>query len=193
MTALLHLPYELILGSQSPRRRHLLAELGYRFSTRGVDWEESYPPQLQDGDIAAYLAEAKARHLQPDLQPQERVLTADTVVWCEGQSVAKAAHLEEAREMLHFLSGRCHRVTTAMAFASAENLVVERDHTDVYFQKLTTEAIDYYLSQFKPLDKAGAYGIQEWIGLWGIRRMEGSFYTVMGLPTHLVPALLRSF
>lgn len=188
----LTLTYPLILGSKSPRRQQLLRDLGFSFSCRSADIEESYPPHLREAEIAEYLALQKARALQANLQGKERVLTSDTVVWCEGESLAKAASPQEARDMLLKLSGREHKVITAVCLASRQAEKVLHDAVKVFFNPIEEAFIEHYITHFKPYDKAGAYGIQEWIGMWGIRRIEGSYFTVMGLPTHLVgPLLLR--
>lgn len=184
------LPYSLILGSKSPRRQQLLRDLGFSFTCRSADIEESYPPHLREAEIAEYLAVQKAQALQPKLQDRERVLTSDTVVWCKGESLAKASNAREARIMLQKMSGREHTVITAICLASRHSQQVLHDAVKVFFNPLDEEVIEHYITNYEPFDKAGAYGIQEWIGMWGIRRIEGSYFTVMGLPTHLVGPLL---
>lgn len=194
MTNPVQLPgdYELVLGSGSPRRQELLRQMGYSFSIRPAEVEENYPAELEGAAIAEYLAELKARALQPGLSPRELLLTSDTVVWCEGRSLAKAQSEAEARQMLEQLSGRQHEVITAVCLATRAHRRLLSDTTAVHFAPLRAEEITYYLQHGEPFDKAGAYGIQEWIGLRAITRIEGSYFTVMGLPTHRLDEAFRS-
>lgn len=181
---------KLVLGSQSPRRASLLEELGLPFRQISGTLEENYDPALRGAAIAEFLAQAKAEALSGQIASDEILLCSDTVVWCEGASLAKAQNPTEARAMLQKLSGRSHRVITALCLWSFSKKVVLSDSCTVHFRTLSNAEIDYYLAHFHPYDKAGAYGIQEWIGMVGIEKIEGSFFTVMGLPTHRLVAEL---
>ena len=187
---------EIILGSQSPRRRELMAGLGIPFSAISIDTDESYPADLRAEEIPIYISRAKARAYSSQLLPDQLLITADTIVWCEGQMLGKPHDEEDAHRMLRLLSGRTHQVYTAVTFAEKisqlstlnSQLVLSTlvDKTDVTFRDLKDDEIDYYIRTFHPLDKAGAYGIQEWIGYIGCTRLEGSYFNVMGFPIHLV-------
>ena len=178
----------LILGSQSPRRRELMAGLDIPFTCVTIDADESFPTDLQAGDIPMYIARAKARAYEAQLQPDDLLITSDTIVWLNGQMLGKPQSKQEAKQMLMQLSGQTHQVYTAVCFTwlnpppaqSAQHSFV--DCTDVTFRTLTEEEIDYYVEKYMPLDKAGAYGVQEWIGYVGVTRMEGSYFNVMGFP-----------
>lgn len=184
---------KLILASKSPRRQQLLRDLGFDFEVRTMDVNEDHDLSLNGEEIAAHLAEKKALAFESDLADDEIVLTSDTVVWCNGESLAKAENEAHAREMLQKLSGTSHDVITGVCLLSKKHKEVFTDTTKVYIRKLTDEEIDYYISHYRPFDKAGAYGIQEWIGMWAIEKIEGSFFTVMGLPTHLTHPYLQKF
>lgn len=184
---------KLILASKSPRRQQLLRDLGFDFEVRTMDVNEDHDLSLNGEEIAAHLAEKKALAFESDLADGEIVLTSDTVVWCNGESLAKAENEAHAREMLQKLSGTSHDVITGVCLLSKKHKEVFTDTTKVYIRKLTDEEIDYYVSHYRPFDKAGAYGIQEWIGMWAIEKIEGSFFTVMGLPTHLIHPYLQKF
>ena len=176
--------YRIILGSQSPRRvEQVLLE--------GVD--ESYPATLRPEEIPLYIAQHKAESYRPLLDDQTLLITADTLVFIEDQVLGKPKSEEEARAMLRQLSGRSHSVTTGVTLTTTERMECFSDTATVEFLPLADEEIDYYVRHYHPLDKAGAYGIQEWIGYRAICRIEGSFYTVMGLPVHLVGQYLRAF
>ncbi|MEL6535263.1 MAG: Maf family protein [Bacteroidota bacterium] len=187
------LPFHLILASKSPRRQQLLAELGVEFSVRVLDVPEDYPEDLPKGEIARYLAERKARAHQPQLAANEVIITSDTTVILDNQLLEKAADAQEARAMLETLSGRTHQVTTGVCLASSDRLESFDDTTEVTFKTLAAEEIDYYIRTCQPFDKAGAYGIQEWIGMIGVEKMVGSYFTVMGLPTHRVFTALHNW
>lgn len=184
---------KLILASKSPRRQQLIRDLGYTFEVRTKEVEEDHPLHLNGREIAEYLAEKKADAFEGEMAPGEILLTSDTVVWCNGESLAKAKTEEEAAEMLRKISNRSHEVITGVCLLSNEKKVVFSDTTKVFFRALSDEEISYYVKNFKPFDKAGAYGIQEWIGMWAIEKIEGSFFTVMGLPTHLIYPMLQEF
>ena len=184
---------DVILGSQSPRRRELMAGLDIPFIAITIDADESYPSNLQEGDIPRFISRAKAQAYLPQLRPNQLLITADTIVWLDGQMLGKPHDEEEAVAMLHRLSGRTHQVYTAVTLArqgcDLETLV---DRTDVTFATLTDEEIRHYVAKYKPLDKAGSYGVQEWIGYVACTEMRGSYFNVMGFPTHLVyPAIMR--
>lgn len=184
---------DVILGSQSPRRRELMAGLDIPFIAITIDADESYPLDLREGDIPRYISRAKAQAYLPKLQADQLLITADTIVWLDGHMLGKPHDEEEAVAMLHRLSGRTHQVYTAVTLAQQgcelETLV---DRTDVTFATLTDEEIRHYVSKYKPLDKAGSYGVQEWIGYVACTEMKGSYFNVMGFPTHLVyPAIMR--
>lgn len=186
--------YRIILGSQSPRRVELLRGLDLSFEQvllEGVD--ESYPTTLRPEEIPLYIAQHKAESYRPLLDDQTLLITADTLVFIEDQVLGKPKSEEEARAMLRQLSGRSHSVTTGVTLTTKERMECFSDTATVEFLPLADEEIDYYVRHYHPLDKAGAYGIQEWIGYRAIRRIEGSFYTVMGLPVHLVGQYLRAF
>lgn len=181
----------LILGSQSPRRRELMAGLDIPFTCVTIDADESYPADLQAGDIPLYISRAKARAYAGQLQPDDLLITSDTIVWLNGEMLGKPQSKAEAKQMLTQLSGQTHQVYTAVCFTwlhTTPHHVAQPLHdsfvdcTDVTFRRLTAEEIDYYVEKYMPLDKAGAYGVQEWIGYVGVTRMEGSYFNVMGFP-----------
>ncbi|MBR1878908.1 MAG: septum formation protein Maf [Paludibacteraceae bacterium] len=178
---------QIILGSQSPRRRELMAGLGVSFSAVSIDADESFPADLQAGDIPMYISRAKARAYTGNLKAGQLLVTADTIVWCDGRMLGKPQNAKEAQEMLRLLSGKTHQVYTAVTFAECDGRMdTVVDKTDVAFRPLTEEEIDYYITTCHPFDKAGAYGIQEWIGYVGCIRLNGSYFNVMGFPTHIV-------
>lgn len=189
----------IILGSQSPRRRELMAGLDIPFSCITIDADESFPSHLQAGDIPMYISRAKARAYEAELTHKDLLITSDTIVWLNGQMLGKPQDKEEAKQMLTQLSGQTHQVYTAVCFTwkNSGNDQVEQeewvDCTDVTFRKLTKEEIEYYVEKYMPLDKAGAYGVQEWIGYVGVTRMEGSYFNVMGFPICPVYQWLKSF
>ncbi|MBO0323414.1 Maf family protein [Muricauda sp. CAU 1633] len=178
--------YKLILGSGSPRRKMFLEEMGLDFEVRPKSVEEIYPNHLQGKEISNFLAELKASPFKLELKPKEIVVTSDTVVWHKGVSLAKAAGREEAFYMLHTLSGDWHEVITSVCFTTLEAQKTVSCTTLVKFMEFTDEEINYYIEICQPFDKAGAYGIQEWIGMIGISEIKGSYTNVVGLPTHLV-------
>lgn len=184
---------KLILASKSPRRQQLLRDLGYDFEIRTRSVDESHPAGMQGRQIAEFLAAKKASAFEGELAKGEIILTSDTVVWCDGEHLAKAGDEEHARQMLHQLSGKSHEVISGVCLMSQDHKEVFSDTTRVLFRDLTEEEIDYYITRFRPYDKAGAYGIQEWIGMRAIMGIEGSYFTVMGLPTHLIYEKLQKF
>ncbi len=180
---MIKLKHKIILGSQSPRRKQLLSELGLQFEIRTKDIPEEYPSHLKGERIAIYLAELKANSLKETLTEKELLITADTIVLVQERMLAKPANSAEATEMLTLLSGQMHEVFTGVCLLSLEKKSTFVVRTKVYFRTLTPEEIEYYIRQFKPYDKAGAYGAQDWLGLVGIEKIEGSYFNVMGLPT----------
>lgn len=185
--------YKLILGSKSPRRHALLKGLDLNFEIRTKDVDESFPENLVEHEIPEYLAVKKAEAFRPELNPGELVITSDTVVWLGDGLFNKPESREEAIEMINTLSGRSHEVITGVCLTSTEDQAVFHDNTTVYFGHIEKDEIEWYIDKYKPFDKAGAYGIQEWIGYIGIEKIEGSFYNVMGFPTRKFYVELRKF
>ena len=187
---------QILLGSASPRRRALLAGLDLPFTAITIDADESYPADLQAGDIPYFISRAKAQAYAPKLRPNQLLITADTIVWLDGQMLGKPHDADEACAMLRALSGKTHQVYTAVTFAQKLSTVNYQlstivDRTDVTFAELTAAEIDYYVSHYRPFDKAGAYGVQEWIGYIACTGMNGSYFNVMGFPVHLVYQYLK--
>lgn len=182
----------IILGSQSPRRRELMAGLDIPFSAITIDADESFPTHLQAGDIPLYISRAKARAYEEQLTENDLLITSDTIVWLNGQMLGKPLSKEEAKQMLAQLSGQTHQVYTAVCFTwiNPETHTTEYDElldrTDVTFRTLSNKEINYYVEKYMPLDKAGAYGVQEWVGYVGVTRMDGSYFNVMGFPTEQI-------
>ena len=185
--------YELILASKSPRRQQLLHDLGLNFSVQSMDIPEVFPESLGMTEVPVYLAELKADAFRPQLKDNQLVITADTIVWLDGHVLNKPADYDEGFRMLSNLSGKKHQVITGVCLLSANKKVSFYALTDVWFKSLTDEEIHYYLVHYQPYDKAGAYGIQEWIGYVGINHIEGSFFNVMGLPIQSVYEHLKTF
>ncbi len=185
--------YKLILGSKSPRRHELLKGLDLNFEIRAKDVDESFPDSLEESDIPEYLAFKKAQAFKDELKDGEVVITSDTIVWLGNKVFNKPESREEAIEMIATLSGRSHTVMTGVCILSIDKHVVFHDRTKVTFGKISQTEIEWYIDKYKPFDKAGAYGIQEWIGYVGIERIEGSFYNVMGFPTRMFYVELRKF
>jgi len=177
---------KIILASGSPRRQQFLREMGLDFEIRLKPVEEEYPKDLHGSAISDYLAELKASAFDGTLTKNEILITSDTVVWHKNTSLAKAKDAEEAFAMLRLLSGDWHEVITSVCFTTTGTKKTVNHSTKVKFKALTDEEIRFYIENNKPFDKAGAYGIQEWIGLIGIERIEGSYPNVVGLPTLLV-------
>lgn len=178
--------YHLILASGSPRRQQFFKELGLDFEVRLKSVDEIYPKELQGNEIARYLSKLKASPFKGSLVSNEILVTSDTVVWHRNSSLAKASDTEEAYQMLKTLSGDWHDVITAVTFTTSKTQNTVHHTTKVKFKEFSEAEILYYVSTFRPFDKAGAYGIQEWIGLIGIEEILGSYTNVVGLPTHLV-------
>ncbi|MCL6259991.1 Maf family nucleotide pyrophosphatase [Aquiflexum sp. TKW24L] len=185
--------YKLILASQSPRRKELLKGLGIEFEVRIKDIKEDFPTDLHPSDVAGYLSAKKAVAFQEEIEPSQIVLTSDTVVILDGKILGKPVDEADAFNMLYALSGKSHLVSTGITFLSKEKTLTLSDTAKVFFKELSNTEIDYYISNFRPFDKAGAYGIQEWIGFVGVEKIEGSYFTVMGLPIHLVYDVLKNW
>lgn len=179
--------YMIILGSNSPRRKELLAGLGLDFEVKVIDGiSETYPEDTPSCDVAAYIAGRKADAYIDILGENTLVITADTVVIAGDEILGKPADREDARRMLRMLSGRTHQVTTGVCLLTSSSRRVFSVTTDVTFKELTDAEIDYYIDNYKPFDKAGAYGIQEWIGYIGVTGLRGSYFNVMGLPVQRI-------
>ena len=185
---------EIILGSQSPRRRELMAGLDLPFTAINIDADETYPANLQGGDIPYYISRAKARAYESQLKEGQLLITADTIVWLDGQMLGKPHDEAQAVEMLQRLRNKTHQVFTAVTFAKkGRDLETIVDKTDVIFGDLTDEEIQHYVQKYRPLDKAGAYGVQEWIGYVACTQMKGSYFNVMGFPVHKVYEVLKRY
>ena len=180
---MLKLNYHIILASNSPRRKELLGGLGLDYEVRtlpGID--ESYPDTLQGEDIPVYISSKKASAYLDSLKNNELLITADTIVWLDGRVLGKPSDEEEACQMLRDLSGKTHQVITGVTLATTVFQKSFASVSQVTFASLTEEEIKYYVDHYHPMDKAGSYGVQEWIGFIGVERIEGSYFNVMGLP-----------
>lgn len=184
------LPFELILASGSPRRKAFLEELNIPFTVDVRPLEEHYPTHLKKEEIPIFLSELKASAFA-DIDQNKLVLTGDTVVWYEDEALGKPTTYEEAFAMLRSLSGKTHEVISAFSLKSSQQTTSKYDSCKVYFKELSDEEINYYITHFQPFDKAGGYGIQEWIGQIGVTKIVGSFYTVMGMPVDSLYATLK--
>ena len=186
--------YKLLLGSKSPRRQQLLHSLGLHYTSVHIEVEESYPDSLKGAEIACYLCEKKAEAFDKHLLAHNKILiTADTIVWLEGECIGKPTDRSDAIQMLKKISGKKHSVFTGICLKSAHKKVVFHAHTIVEFDQLSEENIIYYIDNFHPFDKAGSYGIQDWIGYIGAKTIEGCYYNVMGFPTQLFYSELCKF
>lgn len=175
--------YKVILASNSPRRKELLAGLGVDYEVRTLpDVDESCPDTLQGADIPLYIAKEKADAYRNMLQPGELMITADTIVWLDGRVLGKPKDREDALCMLRDMSGRTHEVFTGVCITTTEWQRSFAAQTEVRFAELSEEEMTYYVDKFQPMDKAGAYGVQEWIGFIGVENISGSYYNIMGLP-----------
>lgn len=186
--------YRIILGSLSPRRQALLKELGIDFEVlANNEIEETWPPGLTKEQIPVYLAELKAGHIMPEVPENTLLITADTIVWLNGRVIGKPVDKPDAVRILKELSGAVHEVITGVCMRSGNRKRTFTASSLVYFAKLSDDEIDYYLENYQPFDKAGAYGIQEWIGYIGLEKIEGSYFNVMGLPVQKLYTELKSF
>lgn len=186
--------YSLILASNSPRRNELLGGLGLPFQVRVVDGgDETFPPSLKGAEVASFIASKKAASFRPHMLPDDLVITADTIV-CQGDEVfGKPTDREDALRMLQALSGKSHFVYTGVCLTSFHHQVSFLAETEVFFCALTQAEMEHYVDCYRPYDKAGAYGVQEWIGFVGVERIEGSYFNVMGLPVHQLYTELKRF
>jgi septum formation protein len=182
----------LILASSSPRRQYLMKEAGFAFTTEKREVDESFPAEMPVDQVAKYLALKKAEYFRPNIR-EEIVVTADTVVILFNKIMNKPADRKEACEMLSMLSGRTHIVMTGVCILSKEKEESFDDTTEVSFQSLTRDEIEFYVDNYKPYDKAGSYGAQDWIGMVAIKKIEGSYFNVMGLPIHKVYQHLKNW
>tara|TARA_R110002153_G_scaffold55361_7_gene153651 strand:- start:544 stop:1131 length:588 start_codon:yes stop_codon:yes gene_type:complete len=178
--------YHLILASGSPRRHLFFKDMELDFEIRIKSVDEIYPTDLKGAEISDYLAKLKAEVFKLELKPKDILITSDTVVWYNNESLAKAIDSEEAESMLKKMSGEWHQVITSVCFTTNERQIIQHSITKVKFKELSIEEIRHYIKEYQPFDKAGAYGIQEWLGLIGIEQIKGSYTNVVGLPTQLV-------
>jgi septum formation protein len=186
--------YHYILASKSPRRQELLAQAGFNFDVITLDYEESFPSGLKGKEIAEYLSKEKAMQFRKGtVGPSDIIITADTVVWCNGQVLDKPSDHKTAFDILKVISGNTHEVITGVSLLSSSQLHTFSEITKVTFDILSDEEINFYIREYKPYDKAGAYGIQEWIGIVGNSHIDGSYFNVMGLPVNRLIKELRIF
>jgi len=176
--------YTIILASGSPRRQQFFKDLNIPFSIQLKEIEEVYPKELKGIEITDFLADLKSKPFDSSLVENDLLITSDTIVWLENKALGKPKNTEDAVVMLQKLSGKKHQVITSISIKSKKFQRIINDTTDVYFKELTHQEIDYYVKKHQPFDKAGGYGIQEWIGFIGVERIEGSYFNVMGLPVH---------
>ena len=184
--------YRVILASASPRRKELLAGLDVDFEVRRLpDVDESFPPELQGGDIPLYISKKKADAYRPMMADDELVITADTIVWLDGVALGKPADDADARRMLRDMSGKMHSVFTGVTITTKEEQRCFVAQSDVTFAELSDDEIAYYIEKYRPMDKAGSYGVQEWSGYIGITGINGSYFNVMGLPVQRLYSELK--
>ena len=174
--------FNIVLGSQSPRRKELMAGLNLKFEIAVIDVEENYPSHYSGVDIPMYLAEKKANAYRPLMNEQTMLITADTIVWHQGKVLGKPADRPDAYRMLQTLSGKTHQVITGVCISTLQRKKIFHVISEVRFANITDTEINYYLDNYNPYDKAGAYGVQEWIGFVGVEHINGSYFNVMGLP-----------
>lgn len=185
--------YNIILGSKSPRRQELLRGLGLTFTVKTKSTSESFDSAMEQVQIAPFLARKKAAAFDGELAKNDLLITADTIVCLGSRVLNKPESAEEAHQMLSDLSGKMHRVYTGVCLRTLEKEHSFVSETKVYFKELTSGEIDYYITHYKPYDKAGSYGAQEWMGYIAIERLEGSYFNVMGLPVHKLYRELMQF
>ena len=185
--------YNLILASQSPRRQDLLKGLNIDFNILVKEIDEIFPSHLLKEEIPVYLGELKASAFDSDIKDNQLIITADTIVWINDSVLGKPNDYDDAFSMLKILSGNIHTVYTGVCLKSKDKTETFWAGTDVYFKNLNTSEIKYYLDNYKPYDKAGSYGIQEWIGYVGIEKIDGSYFNVMGLPVQKLNEALMNF
>jgi septum formation protein len=183
--------YHIILASSSPRRQSFFKDLGIDFEIRLKPVDETYPPTLTNYEISDYLAELKALPFKEDLIEKDILITSDTIVWHKNQALGKPKDLNEAFQMIKSLSNQTHEVITSVCFTTQTSQKTVYNISKVTFKDLSDQEIDFYINNYKPFDKAGAYGIQEWIGQIGVIKIEGSYFNIMGLPVHLLYEVLN--
>lgn len=183
--------YTIILASSSPRRQQLLKDLDINFKIQTKEVEEIYPENLKHSQITDFLADLKSKPFK--LLKNELLITSDTIVWCNDEALGKPKDSKEAFDMLQKLSENTHTVITSISIRTKDSQKIINDTTEVRFKKLSSDEINYYIENYKPFDKAGAYGIQEWIGKIGINKIKGSYFNVMGLPIHKLYEELMNF
>lgn len=185
--------YNIILASGSPRRQQFFKDMDIDFEVRLKEIEEVFPSALVGSEITNYLAELKASAFDGTLKENDILITSDTIVWHQNKALGKPKNYEDAFQMLQSLSNQTHEVITSVSFTTIDKTKTFSETTQVTFEDLSDEAIAYYLENYKPYDKAGSYGIQEWLGIVGISKIEGSYANVVGLPVHLVYNILLTF
>jgi septum formation protein len=185
--------YRIILASRSPRRQQLLRDLGLEFDVVIKEYSETYPENLNGEEIARYVARQKAISFRNEISDNEIVIAADTIVWCNNMVLGKPLNYEDAIRILKEISGNTHEVITGVSLFSLSGEVTFSESTKVTFEPLSDEEIVYYVDKFKPYDKAGAYGIQEWIGIIACSHIDGSYFNVVGLPVQRLYAELQKF
>ena len=190
---MLKLDYNIVLGSKSPRRVELLNGLDINFTSRVVETDEIYPSDMNPEDVPEYLAKEKAIAQENQMGSDDLLITADTIVIIDGEILEKPGNRSEAIEMVTKLSGKTHVVVTGVSIRTNDSWVTFSDKTEVTFTKLSNEEVEYYIDKYSPFDKAGSYGVQEWIGYIGIEKMVGSYYNVMGLPVQKLYNQLKAF
>ena len=184
--------YSIILASSSPRRQQFFKDLNIPFQMQSFDVEELYSPDLKREEITNYLAELKATPFNNIIEKNQLVITSDTIVWFKEKALGKPLNREESIGMLRALSGNMHEVISSISFKTKKSIATIHDSTKVYFKVLTDEEISFYVDNFNPFDKAGSYGIQEWIGYIGVEKIEGNYSNVMGLPIPKLYEFLKS-
>ena len=185
--------HHIILASGSPRRQQFFRDLNIDFEIKLKPVKENYPDHLKEAEITDFLAKLKAAEFEGELKTGDILITSDTIVWHKNKPLEKPKDPAQALEMIEELCGKKHKVITSVCFKTAEKIKVVNAMTEVTFSALERDEILYYIDNFRPFDKAGAYGIQEWIGLIGVESIEGSYFNVVGLPTHLVYQTLKEF
>ena len=184
--------YNIILASGSPRRQQFLKDLNLDFSIQLKEVEEIYPPHLKGKEITDFLAELKSNAFT-NLKKNDILITSDTIVWLDNKAIGKPKNKQEAITIFKEISGKKHQVYTSICIKTSTDIKIINDKTDVYFKDLNDDEINYYLDNFQPYDKAGGYGIQDWIGLIGVEKIDGSYFNVMGLPVHKLYTELLKF
>lgn len=183
----------LILASGSPRRQELLKSLGVPFEIRIREIDEVYPKHLKKSEISDYLAQLKSNAFVEELNPKDLLITSDTIVWYHNMALGKPKSKDDAFQMLQKLSGKTHEVITSVCLKSLQKEDIFNSTTKVTFKELSSEEIQFYIDNYNPMDKAGAYGIQDWIGQIGVTKIEGSYFNVMGFPIHKIYSQLLKF